>query len=384
MSTTNAAKPTHHGKLNIVKVKKLLKRDIVLTVTAIAALISCVFVPPSAAYLGYIDWQVIGLLFCLLAVSSGLARLGCFDWLAEAMLAKVSTSRQVLFLLLALCFVSSMFVTNDVALVIFVPLAIMVLKSAGQGKLIVPTVVLQTIAANLGSMLLPLGNPQNLYLYTLSGFGLGEFVLLLLPFTLLAAVMLVCLAWALKSRPLVVKHHHVATPEIKRTVLYLVLFVAAVLAVARVLPWQWVTVIVLLLLLVGDRQALRQTDFGLLVTFICFFVLVGNLRQLPIIEELCSGLVQGHELLAGVLSSQVISNVPAAVLLSAFSESYELLILGVDIGGLGTPVASLASLISYKYYLRLCGERPGHYLIVFLGLNILFLVAELILAGFLY
>lgn len=352
-----------------------LKKDPVLYAAGAAAAVSALAVPPSGAYWGYMDWRVLGLLLSLMLAVAGLKGAGVFDWLVARLLGLVHTTRALALTLVAVCFFSSMLITNDVALITFVPLAVLLLTRGGQEGLLIPVIVLQTVAANLGSMLTPMGNPQNLYLYSLFDLSAGEFLsIMLLP----AAASLVLLVLAV---PVLVKPGAIAPPEGtagfagRRAAPWLALFALCLLAVVHVLPVAAVLAVVAAAALLLDRRLLRQADYGLLLTFIFFFIFIGNMKSIPAVSEALSQMVAGRELAAGILLSQIISNVPAAMLLSGFTENYAPLLVGVDLGGLGTIIASMASLISYKLYAALPGARPGRYMGWFTAVNAVLLAA---------
>lgn len=355
-----------------------LKQETVLTAAWVLALVSMVLEPPDGGYLNYVDFDTLMLLFSLMAVMAGLQRLGLFRRLGEGLLARTATTRQLEAALVFLPFFTSMAVTNDVALITFVPFALEVLKLAGREDRLVPVVVLQTIAANLGSMTTPIGNPQNLYLYSHYGLGLGTFFRTMLPLTAGAAVLLGCCLLLTRSEQLSVPKP-AAPPVLDRTwlTLYGCLFLLCLGAVAKLIPVWSPAALILLLLLAVDRPALRKVDYSLLLTFLGFFVFVGNLGRLPVFSDFFQQILTGHEVLCAVLASQVISNVPAALLLSGFTENGPALLVGVNLGGLGTLIASMASLISYK---QLTGTHPhlrGRYLGWFTLANGAFLLALL-------
>lgn len=348
-----------------------LKKDPVLAVSAVAAAVSVALVPPSAAYWEYLDLRTLGLLLSLMLVVAGLRETGFFGAVIHRLLNVVRDTRSLTLTLVGTCFFASMFITNDVSLLTFVPLAAVLLEQTGQRRLMVPVIVLQTIAANLGSMLTPMGNPQNLYLYAQSGMSAGAFLKLMAPTSLLSLALLTAASLLLAGRePLQPPEYAGSCHGALR---WLALFGLCLLTVARVLPWGVSLSVVLICTALADRRLLRRADYGLLLTFIFFFIFIGNLKRLPAVSEALSRLISGHELSAGILLSQVISNVPAAMLLSGFTERYDALLLGVNIGGLGTLIASMASLISYKLYLQTAEARPGKYLAQFTLWNLLFL-----------
>ena len=361
------------------KIKDFVRQELTLCVAFLAALVTCFIVPPDAEYLGYLDLRTLALLYCLMVVVAGLRTAGLFSLLAHKLCEKTATVRAMGITLIALSFVSSMLITNDVALLTFVPFAVVVLSMAHQEKELIWVVVLQTVAANLGSVLTPVGNPQNLYLYSRYDMAVGEFFSATLPLWGLALVLVLLLCLRLpKDRIEVFLGEE---PELDRRMLwlYLALFVLCLLVVVRVLSWPIMLVLLVAVLLVRDRARLRSADFMLLLSFVCFFVFAGNLARIESVAAMIRGILAGHEMLTGALVSQVISNVPAALLLSGFTENGKALLLGVNIGGLGTPVASLASLISLKFYSHSEHASMAKYMKTFLLVNMALLVCLLLL-----
>lgn len=357
------------------KVWEFSKKETVLCIAGVLAVGSMLLVPPSAAYVGYIDFRVLGLLFCLMTVVAGLQGCGVFTKLAHQVVGRAKSLRSLCRALVLLCFFSSMLITNDVALITFVPFGIMVLSLIGQRSCLIWLVVLQTVAANLGSMLTPFGNPQNLYLYAQYNMGLGRFFALTLPIAALSLVLLLLLVQVIPAEPVQLALQEEATCSDRRRLTgYLVLGVVSILTVFRVLPWQAAVAVVLLWALLLDRPVLRQVDYCLLLTFVCFFVFIGNMGQLEAVRVLVSQVLTGREVVASALLSQVISNVPAAVMLSGFTQEGAALVVGTNIGGLGTLIASLASLISFKFYSRLPDAQSGRYLAVFTAVNFALLI----------
>ena len=355
-------------------IRSFVRREPVLLIAALAALISCFLVPPDARYLDYLDLRTLSLLYCLMVVVAGLRQAGLFAHLAHTLCASVRNVRAIGLLLVLLSFFSAMLITNDVALLTFVPFAVVVLGMADRKRELVHIVVLQTVAANLGSMLTPVGNPQNLYLYSYYDLAFGDFLRATLPMWLLslALVSLACLP--LSGAPLHVFLGEEPGIEKRGLWLYLALFAVCLLVVLRVLRWPVMFAIVLLVLLALDRKTLLQADFMLLLTFVAFFVFSGNLGRVEAVDTLLRRLLEGRVYLCSLLASQVISNVPAALLLSGFTEDARALLLGVNVGGLGTPIASLASLISMKLYAHSDHAHTGRYLAEFTVVNLLFLL----------
>lgn len=355
---------------------RFVRREPILCIAALCALGSMAAVPPSAAYGGYIDLRVLALLWCLMAVVAGFRECGCFEVLTHRLLtANRGDGRTLSVLLVLLPFFLSMAVTNDVALLTFVPFTLALLDRLGRPSAAIWLLVLQTLAANLGSMATPVGNPQNLYLYAYYGLSAGEFFSALLPLTALSGLALAAAALPILPRSLPIPQlTPPKSPAPRQLARYLALFALCLLSVFRLLPWQGLTVIVLVTLFWTDRAILRQPDYTLLVTFVCFFVFSGNLGQLDAVRSVLGALLRRSTLLTAVLASQVISNVPAAVLLSGFTDQWRALLVGVDIGGLGTPVASLASLITLKLYLVRPDAHPLRFLLAFTAANLAGLV----------
>ncbi len=375
------------------RVIAFLKNEVVLVAAVFLAVISMLFVTPDAEYIGYIDFHTLGILFCLMAVMAGLQEVGLFREIAEGLLSRVHKLWQIVLLLVMLCFSLSMLITNDVALITFVPFTFIILGMLGEEtekRLLIPVVVMQTIAANLGSMLTPIGNPQNLYLYGKSGLGLLEFLKVTLPYWLVSLVLLggVC-CWlgkradkvsskgqeaALDKFKGIADRTHIVGRERIRCVLFLVMFVFCLLVVANVLDYRVVLAGVVLYLLLRERKIFRRIDYSLLLTFVGFFVFIGNMGRVPAFRNLLQSFMEGNEVLTAVISSQVISNVPAALLLSGFTENVKALILGTNLGGLGTLIASMASLISYKYIVKEGRCSKGAYFGYFTVANVVFLL----------
>ena len=364
--------------------KKKLKIDPVLLAAWLLAAVSAFFVHPDNDYLSYIDFRSLGILWSLMVIIQGLKENSVFERIAEKLLAKVKGFRQLVLVLVFLCFFSAMLITNDVALITFVPFSIMILINCSKKDAIIPVVVLQTVAANLGSMLTPIGNPQNLYLYGLTAMSFIEFVSCMLPYTLMAAALLIASVMIMKKDDAAVfagDDFHIVKHFGSRiqVIIYAVLFVIAILSVLRVIPWQVMSIIVFVIVLGMDLKILFRADYVLLLTFIGFFIFTGNMGRIPQIHDILMSTVSGHEFFISVLMSQFISNVPTALLLSRFTDNYRELLLGVNIGGTGTLISSLASLITFSEFCTLYPDKKKHYLLLFALLNLLFLV---VLGGF--
>ncbi len=367
------------------RVVTFIKKETVLLAAWVLALISAIFIKPSWTYLDYIDFRSLGILWGLMVIMQGLKQNGVFSFVGMRLLAKTKRVWQLSAVLVFLCFFCSMFITNDVALITFVPFAVMMLQACKKEELMIPVIVLQTVAANLGSMLTPIGNPQNLYLFGVSRMSVVEFVRWMLPYTILSGVLLaVCIGFLKgKSDPVapVVREDNLLTNEksrVRKACVYTGLFVLSLLVVGRVLSYGYMVAVVFVIVLIMEKETILHVDYCLLLTFVGFFIFTGNMGKIPAVSGLLQQMIQGREVVLGVLISQCISNVPATLLLSGFTEEYKKLLLGVNIGGLGTLIASMASLISYKIFANTCNKEKGRYLIHFTTVNVLFLIALLL------
>jgi len=367
-----------------VKVLRFMKKNVVLCVAALAAAVSCFFVPPSAAYIEYFDFRTLTCLFITLAVICALRNIKFFTILARRLVMLTGNLRSLAIVLVYITFIGSMIIANDMALITFLPLGYFALSVTHNERYMAYVFILQNIAANLGGMLTPFGNPQNLYLYSAFSIPTGEFTAIMLPPFLLAVAMLTACCFFLKKTPLSIDGSFSEKLNIHRTVIYLVLFAISILIVFRLVPYQLGLVLIPLVIFAIDRKALLSVDYGLLGTFVLFFIFAGNVSQIEAVNQLVSGLLEKSTLLFSVLSCQVISNVPTAILFSQFTDNYRELLLGVNIGGTGTLIASLASLITFSEFRIL---YPGHgkqYFVLFTALNLLFLVVMTAVAWFFF
>ncbi len=361
------------------KIKNFIKSEIVLIISFILAAVSAFIVTPSADYIGYIDFRTLTLLLCLMAVMAGLGGLGVFSFLASKLLRFASTTRSLTLWLCLLCFFSSMIITNDVALITFVPFSIVALKLSDCKKLLIPLIVLETVAANLGSMLTPVGNPQNLYLFSAFNMTVGDFFLTVLPYAALSLVLIVISAFFIKKEKIsVTANEETDSINGKLCLIYAVLFAISILTVFRLIPYELTLAVSVAAILVFDRKALAKIDWSLLLTFVFLFIFIGNLKNIPSVNDFLGKTVSGNEVLVGIAASQIFSNVPAAILLSGFTDSIKNLLIGVNLGGLGTLIASMASLISFKLIAK---EKisSGKYILAFTAVNIVFLAFNIAL-----
>ena len=350
-----------------------VKKNVVMTVALAAAVITSFIVPPDKTYLGYFDLKTLTCLFCVLAVVCALKNIRFFYILAKKVVQLFKNARMSILALVYITFIGSMLIANDMALLTFLPLGFFVLTTTGKEKYMAFTFIMQNIAANLGGMLTPFGNPQNLYLYTKFEIPNLEFMgIMAPPFVLSVLLITLCCMIFVKPEPLQVEDEKDPLPP-GRTVIYLLLFILSIAIVFRSIPY-WVGLIVIpIVLAIMDWKALKAVDYPLLFTFVFFFIFSGNMARIDVIRDFFSMLMEKSALLFSVLSCQVISNVPSAILLSQFTANYPDLLVGVNIGGTGTLIASLASLITFREYTRNNPGRTGFYVKMFSAFNFSFL-----------
>lgn len=371
------------------KIISTIRNNPILCISGLLALISCFFVLPDLQYFSYINVRVLAILFGLMLIVAALGHIGTFDVFTNKLLSKVKTYRGISLLMSLLSFFLSMFLTNDVSLVTLVPFAIMVLAPFGENRKLMFTLIIMTVAANLGSMLTPIGNPQNLYLYDNYKIALPEFLLLMIPYSALSLAMIVALTFILvkgsdKLPPL--KNTEVKKLSFVKLLIYFALFVLNILTVVGYVHFLISLGVTVAAMLIMDRNSFKKADYNLLATFVFFFILIGNIGRIDAITGALSGLVSSYPVPAAILSSQIISNVPAAMLLSAFTDDGKSLIIGTNLGGLGTLIASMASLITYRFHAKFSkeqkektGGKQDNYILNFTIINIVMLV---ILFGF--
>lgn len=365
-----------NGKEN--KILQFLKKDAVLAVAILLAVVSSCIVKPSIAYIGYIDYRVLVLLLSLMLVVGGWKSLGVFSLLGEKMCSHVASFRGLVLVLVCLCFFSSMLITNDVALITFVPFTLSVFVMIGCEKRLIPVIVLETIAANMGSMLTPIGNPQNLLLFSVSGMSVGTFILHMLPVTVVSLTLILLCVCLLKNQTIVLQEKNdrndIRVIKHWQFWIYCLLFLVCMGNVFHLYSYVIVGIIVVAVVLVVKPKLFQEVDYSLLLTFVGFFIFIGNMKQVDAVNNWINTMIDGNELMVGILASQVISNVPAAMLLSGFTENYKELLYGVNIGGLGTLIASMASLISYRLYGKAYPEKKREYFLWFTAYNVGLLV----------
>ncbi len=361
------------------KLVSFIKNNAVLCVAFVLALITSCIVPPDKAYVDYFDFKTLTCLFCVLAVVCALKNVRFFYALAQKIVSLFKTARLCVLALVYVTFIGSMLIANDMALLTFLPLGYFVLSSTGKTKYMAVTFILQNIAANLGGMLTPFGNPQNLYLYTKFSIPTTEFMGIMLPhFLFSVALITLCCFLFVKSEPLTLEGEKITLP-IPRTAFYLGLFALSIVIVFRVIPYIIGLIVIVVSLLIADRKALKKVDYPLLFTFVFFFIFAGNMSRISAVRDLISSLLGKDALLISTLSCQLISNVPSAILLSQFTGNYSELLVGVNIGGVGTLISSLASLITFREYVKHNPKKTGYYIAVFSAFNFAFLF---LLTGF--
>ncbi len=355
------------------KVWSFVKTNAVMLIAALAATITSFIVPPDREYLDYFDLKTLTCLFCVLAVVCALRNIRFFYTMAKAIIRKFKNTKLCILALVYITFIGSMLIANDMALLTFLPLGYFVLHTTGKEKYMAFTFIMQNIAANLGGMLTPFGNPQNLYLYSKFNIPDLEFMRIMFPPFIVAIVLITaCCLLFVKSEPLVIEEKAASLP-MPRVIIYLLLFALSIAIVFRGIPYYIGLIIIPAVLLFLDREALRSVDYGLLLTFTFFFIFSGNMARIDAVRDFFSYLLDKNTLVFSALSCQFISNVPSAILLSQFTDNYRDLLLGVNIGGAGTMIASLASLITFREYSK---QDPGHtvrYLIKFSMFNFAFL-----------
>ena len=362
-----------HFNDGLRKLLVFMKSHAVMMVALAAAVITSFIIPVNSGYLNYFDFKTLACLFCVLAVVCALKNIRFFYILAQRIVQCFRNARLSVLALVYITFIGSMLIANDMALLTFLPLGYFVLTSTGKEKYMAFTFIMQNIAANLGGMLTPFGNPQNLDLYTKFAIPNLEFMgIMLLPFLLSVALITASCLIFVKAEPLQIADEPVKLP-IGRTVLYLALFALSIAIVFRGIPY-WIGLVVIpAVLLFADRKALKMVDYPLLFTFVFFFIFAGNMAQIDAVRQLLSGLLEKNTLLFSVISCQFISNVPSAILLSQFTGNYADLLVGVNIGGAGTLIASLASLITFTEYTKHNPGKTGYYVKLFSIFNFSFL-----------
>ena len=355
-------------------VAAFIKKNVVMVVALVAAIITSIIVPIDKAYADYFDFKTLTCLFCVLAVVCALKNIRFFYMLAKKIVQLFKNARMSILALVYITFIGSMLIANDMALLTFLPLGFFVLTTTGKQKYMAFTFIMQNIAANLGGMLTPFGNPQNLYLYTKFEIPNLEFMGIMAPPFILSVILItICCIIFVKPEPLLVEDEKLELP-VWRTVLYLILFALSIVIVFRFIPYWTGLIVIPLVLVFADRKALKMVDYPLLFTFVFFFIFSGNMARIDVVRQFFSFLLEKSTLVFSVISCQFISNVPSAILLSQFTENYRDLLVGVNIGGAGTLIASLASLITFREYTKNNPGKSGYYIKLFSAFNFAFVI----------
>ncbi len=375
----------HHHEIHfselIEKIVDFSKKNIVMVIAFFAALATTIAVPIDAEYLGYFDFKTLTCLFCVLAVVCAFKNIRFFYTLATRIVKCFKTARVSIIALVYITFIGSMLIANDMALLTFLPLGYFVLSSTGKKQYMAFTFIMQNIAANLGGMLTPFGNPQNLYLYTKFNIPNLEFMAIMAPPFIISIVLITVCCLFIKNEPLEIEDE-LPKLDTKKVAIYSVLFALSIAIVFRGIPY-WIGLIVIpLVLIFMDREALKMVDYPLLLTFVFFFIFSGNMSRIDAVKDLFSYLLEKNTLVVSTLSCQFISNVPSAILLSQFTQNYKELLVGVNIGGAGTLIASLASLITFREYTKYNPHKAKSYIIKFSLFNFGFLGLLLLVESF--
>ncbi len=359
-------------------IKAFVKKNVVACVAAVAALITSFIILPDGEYIGYFDFKTLTCLFCTLAVVCAFKNIYLFEITAKKIVSLFHTARSAVIAIVYITFIGSMILANDMALITFLPLGYFVLSSTNNKRYMALTFTMQNIAANLGGMITPFGNPQNLYLYSYYNISNSEFVgIMALPF-IISIVLITACCFLVGNEELILKEATNQKLNVWKTVIYSALFVFSIMIVFNVIPYYWGLIVVVPALLILDRKCLAKVDYGLLFTFCAFFVFAGNMARIPSVSGFLQWLISKNTLLYGVLSCQFISNVPSAILLSKFTQNYQELLVAVNIGGAGTLVASLASLITFREYSKHAPHQIGTYVKLFSAFNFGILIILLI------
>ena len=359
-------------------VADFIKKNAVMFIALVAAAATSFVVPPDKEYIGYFDFKTLSCLFCVLAIVCALKNIRFFYMLAHSVVRLFKNARMSVMALLYITFIGSMLIANDMALLTFLPLGYIVLEATGEQKYMAKTFILQNIAANLGGMLTPFGNPQNLYLYSKFNIPDGEFISIMAPsFLLSIALITVCCIIFIKPEPLEISEEKISLPPAKTTI-YLLLFALSIIIVFRLIPYYIGLVVIPAVLMFLDRNALKKVDYPLLLTFAFFFIFAGNMARIEPVREFFGELLSRNTLLFSAMSCQFISNVPSAILLSQFTNNYSELLVGVNIGGTGTLIASLASLITFREFTKRQKEKTWRYILEFSAFNFAFLIILII------
>ncbi|KYH35404.1 inner membrane protein YbiR [Clostridium tepidiprofundi DSM 19306] len=349
-----------------------IKKEIVFSLSFLLAIVTSIINSPK---ISYIDFKVLFSLFNLMIVVAAFNDLKILDMLAIKILNKFNNSRRISLILILLTFFSAMLITNDVALITFVPLTLITCEKAQFNP--VYTIIFQTIAANIGSSLTPMGNPQNLFLFSYFNIKPIEFFKVMLPFVTLGLLWLIVLNRKVKNENLIFLLENLYIKNKIQAIVFSLLFILIILSVFNIINYKLISMITITITLIFNKDLIKKADYFLLLTFICFFIFIGNVSSMHVVKSFMGSILnhKGSTYFSSILLSQIISNVPCSILLAGFTQKWNELLLGVNIGGMGTIIASLASLISYKLYINSANDVSSKkYLLLFHIYNIASLV----------
>ena len=334
------------------KILNFLKTNFIFTTATIIAIISCFFVPIDKEYLGYFDIDTLACITLLLLVIAGFSNIQFFEKVARWLVKKFKNTRSIIMCLIFITYVSALVNANDMSLLTFLPLAYIVLKYTNNLQYLAFTFIMQNIASNLGGMITPIGNPQNLYIYSFYNLNLLEFFKIMLIPTLIALVLIIAVCMFVKKVPLEFKDDVETKFSVSKAIIYGVLFVMTILVVLGFVPWWISTIIIITTMCICDRKSFLLVDYTIPLTFVAFFIFSGNLSRIPAIINVMESFINEHTFITAYLSCQLISNVPTAVLLSKFTNNYSHLLVSVNVASLGIIFSSLSGVIALKEYMK--------------------------------
>ncbi|MBQ7258028.1 MAG: anion permease [Abditibacteriota bacterium] len=329
----------------------------------------------------YINYSVLSLLFCFMLSVAGFSKYGLLKRIANTVLSKTKTARIAGLFIILLTFIASMFLTNDVALITLIPICLIIFKEAHNQSQLIKIISLQTIGANLGSILTPFGNPQNIFLYSYYNLNFLDFVKITIIPTTIGLLLLLLSTLLIVPKEITPPRERKSPFAKKKTLFYGLMFIISLMPIFHIWHYLISFFIIIILTLIYDRGIFRKIDYGLLLTFICFFIFIGNIQKVyfihNVIKECLNSSVKVY--LTGLGLSQIISNVPCAILLANWTMDAKALILGVNVGGLGSLIASLANVISYNYFKNFRKSQKNHYIRYFCFINCIYLLCVLVL-----
>lgn len=366
----------------MTKILKFFKTNFIFTISILAAIISCFFVLPDKEYLGYFDIDTLVCITLLLLVIAGFSNIQFFQKVARFLVKKFKNTRSIIMCLIFITYISALVNANDMSLLTFLPLAYIVLKYTNNLRYVAFTFIMQNIASNLGGMITPIGNPQNLYIYSYYDLTLLEFFKIMAMPTLLALILIITVCLFIKKIPLEFKDEETTKFSIPKAITYACLFIITILVVLGVLPWWIATIIIIITLLICDIKAFALVDYTIPLTFVAFFIFSGNLSRIPAIINVMESFINDYTFITAYISCQAISNVPTAVLLSKFTNNYAHLLVSVNVASLGIIFSSLSGVIALKEYIKVVKKEKldkKHGVWYYIGLDTLFNVVGAII-----